>query len=124
MPFMKNLHALDAYRDTSKEVIDYFGGVGDGTCGYFHIPSPIDGAKMKVLASSDMDWDHLSVSRTNRCPNWIEMEHVKRLFFEDAETAMQLHVPTENHISVHPYCLHIWRPQKIDIPLPPSIMVA
>jgi hypothetical protein len=40
------------------------------------------------------------------------MEFVKRIFFADDETAMQLHVPLAEHISHHPYCLHIWRPQS------------
>jgi hypothetical protein len=52
------------------------------------------------------------------------MEHVKRLFFKDDETAMQLHVPPSDHLSLHPYCLHLWRPQDREIPRPPSIMVA
>jgi hypothetical protein len=51
------------------------------------------------------------------------MEHVKRLFFADDECAMQLHVPPVAHISIHPFCLHIWRPQGTVIPLPPSYMV-
>jgi len=65
---------------------------------------------MRVMASAGMGWDHVSISRQNRCPNWPEMEHIKRLFFRDDETAMQLHVPPSDHISIHPYCLHLWRP--------------
>lgn len=36
---------------------------------------------------------------------------------------MQLHVDVSDHISVHPNCLHIWRPTDVAIPLPPKIMV-
>jgi hypothetical protein len=79
---------------------------------------------MRVIASADEGWDHVSVSRANRCPNWQEMEHVKRLFFKDDETAMQLHVPPSDHISVHPNCLHLWRCQSQPIPMPPKWMVA
>jgi hypothetical protein len=39
------------------------------------------------------------------------MAFVKRLFFRDDETAMQLHVPASDHVNQHPYCLHLWRPQ-------------
>ena len=35
-----------------------------------------------------------------------------------------LHVPVALHISVHPNCLHLWRPQKDQIPMPPEWMVA
>ena len=81
------------------------------------------GQSMLVVASHGMGWDHVSVSLKHRTPNWAEMEYVKRIFFEDHETAMQLHVPVDDHISIHPYCLRLWRPQGAKIPLPPSLMV-
>jgi hypothetical protein len=116
---------LDQHRLVGPGVVKIFGGEGDETCGVFAVPSPIDGARMHVIASSELGWDHVSVSRKNRCPNWQEMEHVKKLFFEDGETAMQLHVPVEDHLSHHPYTLHIWRPNDgREIPMPPPIMVA
>jgi len=112
--------ALDRYRIDSP----FHGWRGDDTCGVFAMPSPIDGGELRVVASSGDCWDHVSVSRKNRPPNWAEMEFVKRQFFKDDEVAMQLHVPTADHISVHPNCLHIWRPQDRDIPRPPPWMVA
>lgn len=120
---MRNLTLLDAYRETGASVINQWGWSGDETCGMFHVPSPIDRAPIRVIASTGMGWDHVSVSRSNRCPNWPEMEHVKRLFFRDDETAMQLHVPPSDHVNIHPHCLHLWRPQAAEIPRPPSIMV-
>ena len=121
---MRDLHLLDAYRDKSNSVAMFYGSIGDETCGVFDVQSPTDKAYMRIVASSDGGWDHVSVSRGKRCPNWPEMEHVKRLFFKDDETAMQLHVPVTDHISVHPYCLHLWRPQQTEIPRPPAIFVA
>jgi len=120
---MRNLNLLNIYRDESPTLIALWGRPGDDTCGAFVIPSPIDMAMMRVIASSGEGWDHVSVSRRNRCPNWTEMEHVKHLFFKDGETAMQLHVPPSDHVNCHPYCLHMWRPLDVDIPRPPSIMV-
>lgn len=78
---------------------------------------------LRVIASWGMGWDHVSVSLEHRTPKWAEMERVRRTFFHDHETAMQLHVPPGEHINCHPYCLHIWRPQKVEIPRPPSSMV-
>lgn len=123
---MRNLLSpeVDVYRRTDGAIIAQFGNVGDATCGLFELPSPIDRAMLRVIASADAGWDHVSVSRTNRCPNWPEMEHVKRLFFGSDETAMQLHVPPTDHISVHPHCLHIWRPHNVEIPRPPAEFVA
>jgi hypothetical protein len=121
---MRDLRLLDAYRDRSPPVINYYGSAGDETCGVFTLPSKIDGQSLRIVASSDGGWDHVSVSRPTRCPNWIEMEQIKRLFFSADETAMQLHVPEADHISVHPHCLHLWRPQAAEIPRPPDWMVA
>ena len=121
---MRNLHLLDAFRRIDAAVIKHFGSIGDETVGAFELPSPIDKALIRVIASSADGWDHVSVSRPNRCPNWTEMEYIKRLFFKEDETAMQLHVPPSDHISVHPYCLHMWRPHDEQIPMPPKDMVA
>jgi hypothetical protein len=120
---MRDLHDLDRYRDCSQAVVDFFGDVGDSEMGAFIVPSPLDGASMRVIASSGEGWDHVSISRRNRCPNWIEMEHVKRLFFHDDETAMQLHVPPSDHRCLHPYALHLWRPLDREIPRPPNELV-
>lgn len=81
------------------------------------------GSTLRVIASHGMGWDHVSVSLELRTPRWHEMEHVKRLFFNDDETAMQLHVPTKEHINFYPYALHLWRPQTLLIPTPPWWMV-
>jgi hypothetical protein len=123
MEKMRNLHELDRYRMMTKDVIAHYGSFGDHTCGAFLVPSPIDQAEMVIIASSEGGWEHISVSRRNRCPNWAEMEHVKRLFFKDDETAMQLHVPVADHISRCDTCLHLWRPDAAEIPRPPGWMV-
>jgi len=117
---MQNLRLLDQYRLSMREVYGYD---GDATCGAFSIPSKIDGQHLRVIASAGEGWDHVSVSRADRCPNWPEMEQIKRLFFKDDEVAMQLHVPPSEHINFHPYCLHLWRPHDAKIPMPPDWMV-
>lgn len=120
---MRNLHLLDAYRDTSSSVVEHFGSAGDHETGMFRIPSPVDRAIISVVASAGFGWDHVSVSRQNRCPNWQEMEHVKRLFFKEDETAVQFHVPPADHVNDHPNCLHLWRPTGAEMPRPPKWMV-
>lgn len=119
---MRNLHQLDQYRDV-QTATKLYGFAGDHETGIFRVPSPIDRRELAVIASSGMGWDHVSVSRSNRCPNWTEMDFIKRLFFQDDETAMQLHVPADDHVNVHGYCLHLWRPLDVPIPRPPSVMV-
>lgn len=117
---MRNLRLLDAFR---VEAPSFWGFNGDETCGAFLIRSPTGSYSLRVIASAGDGWDHVSVSLSNRCPNWIEMDHVKRLFFKDDETAMQLHVPPSDNINFHPYCLHLWRPHDAEIPRPPAWMV-
>lgn len=82
-----------------------------------------------VIASNGdpaVPWEHVSVSVSgaNRCPTWGEMDAVKRLFWADDETVMQLHVPRAEHRNLHEYTLHLWRPKDAEIPRPPSWMVA
>lgn len=120
---MRNLHELDRYRVMDASVIELYGSIGDETCGVFRILSPIDGKLLTIIASSGMGWDHVSVSRYKRTPNWLEMSFVHRLFFKPEEYAMELHVPEGEHVNLHPNCLHLWRPTDGTIPVPPSIMV-
>ena len=110
---MRNLQLLESYR-----VAGDFGGDG-----IFRVPSPTDNRLLTIVASTGLDWDHVSVSQSNRCPNWPEMDHVKHMFFRDDETVMQLHVPSADHVNNHPYCLHLWRPQKAEIPRPAALLV-
>lgn len=115
---MNDLSALDEFR-----IEHPFGGRGNEWNGAFLIPH--NGVTLKVLASNGMDWDHVSVSLPNRCPTWDEMSFIARTFFKPDETAMQLHVPAHDHISFHPYCLHLWRPRRgVGIPRPPASMIA
>lgn len=120
---MRNLDLLEVYRNRAAAK-SFYGYEGDDTCGVFEVPYADGKVSLAIIASSDGDWDHVSVSTKNRCPSWAEMEHVKRLFFKDDETAMQLHVPPSDHRSYHPYCLHLWRPQRVEIPRPPAEYVA
>ncbi|RUV47801.1 MULTISPECIES: hypothetical protein [unclassified Mesorhizobium] len=124
---MRNLNDLSRFRVMLPPNIATLWGVdpaGDAICGAFVLLSPIDRRQLRVIASNGDGWDHVSVSLANRCPRWQEMEFIKRAFFRPDEVAMQLHVPPADHISHHPFCLHLWRPHAGAIPLPPPAMVA
>ena len=106
--------------------IERFRCAGDPACrfnGAWEIPHHPTGVILRVVASDGWAWDHVSVSLRNRTPNWREMEFICRLFWTEDEAVMQLHPPRSEWISNHPYCLHMWKPQDSDIPLPPTIMV-
>jgi len=120
---VKDLRGLEAWRLRGRPALEIFGTEGDDRCGVFAVGSPIDRQKMLIVVSGYDGWDHVSVSRKNRPPNWTEMDHVFRLFFAPDETAMQLHVPSTEHVNVHPHVLHIWRPHDTPIPKPPKVFV-
>ena len=76
-------------------------------------------ATLKIIASWGGGWDHISVSKKDRCSTWEEMCFVKDIFFHPAETVIQYHPAKNVYVNNHPNCLHLWRPQNIDIPTPP-----
>jgi hypothetical protein len=94
--------------------------MGDRFNGHLRIPK----RNMVIIFSNGGGWEHVSVSVKDRCPTWDEMEDIKRRFWQDTDTVMQLHVPPSEHRNCHPYCLHLWRPTHVEIPRPPGIFVA
>jgi hypothetical protein len=107
------------------------GNDGDERQGAFVIP--FKSVLLRVVASDATDWDkvgyplpkweHVSVSLGHRTPTWEELEFIRLLWWRDDETVIQLHVPVKNHINFHPYCLHLWKPIGVEIPLPPTSTV-
>lgn len=120
-------HRIEHYRVTSGP----FGSTREyGNTGLFHIPfaSPV----LRVLASDGTAWpeemgspawEHVSVSRPDRCPSWEDMDRIKQIFWADDETVLQFHVPRQDHINNHPYCLHLWKPIGVEVPRPPVATV-
>lgn len=113
---------FDPYRIPMPDVLqalDYPGARADDKSGVFLFKHP-GGGLLRVIATARGGWDHVSVSLESRIPTWEEMEWVKRRFFRESETAMQLHVPVKDHVNHHPNVLHLWRPLRGTIPMPPA----
>ena len=132
---MKPLSQLNQFRDRVME-FRYTGAYvtpeEEDFGGIFRVPSRIGIGKILIMASrynpeidreDNYEWNHVSASLQTRCPTWEEMCRIKKLFFFPEETVMQLHPPESQYVNCHPYCLHLWEPVKLTIPLPPSIMV-
>lgn len=100
------------------------GGMGDSGHGVFIVKSSSTGKRLQAVASTGEGWDHVSVSLPDRCPTWEEMAQIKKLFFWDYEYVIQYHPAKEDHINYQKFCLHLWRPQREDIPMPPKWMIA
>lgn len=115
---MRDLSHLNQYR-----VEHPTAGWGDRFNGAFMIKLPDSRLTFAVIASNGDGWEHVSVSTTERCPRWNEMQAIKELFFHDHEAVMQLHPPKSDYINNHPHCLHLWRPIDQTIPMPDMYMV-
>jgi hypothetical protein len=76
-----------------------------------------------VIASDSMGWEHVSVSRRDRCPTWDEMCQVKALFWDADDCVVQFHPARSEYVNNHPYCLHLWRPVEAEMPMPHSLLV-
>jgi hypothetical protein len=92
----------------------------DGWNGAFLVP--LEGELWHVIISDQIGWRHLSISNAQKkiLPNWTVMCRIKDAFFGDDAWVVQFHVPPEEYVDDHPYCLHLW--ESIYEPMPhPSI---
>lgn len=114
--------------------IEKVGGYPDDVPGHYHIKHPkIVQYRFMIVASDGLGWEHVSISifaieekekfSVHRCPTWEEMCFIKDCFWNETETVVQYHPAKSEHVSVHPYCLHLWRPLEESLPLPNKKMV-
>jgi hypothetical protein len=99
----------------------------DGNNGCFVIPSQVPGRTLTVIASDGLGWEHVSVSAHDtsklRTPTWNEMCQIKDMFWDDEECVIQYHPPKSEYVNNHENTLHLWRPTKGKVAVPPSILV-
>jgi hypothetical protein len=95
---------------------------GDATNGCFFVKLRHN-QEVRVIASDGLGWEHVSVSRSDRCPTWDEMCQIKDLFWDEDDCVVQYHPPKEDWVNNHPNCLHLWRPIGVEVPRPPAILV-
>ncbi len=78
-----------------------------------------------VIWSIGAGWDHVSISPFKRhyIPTWDDMCKLKSTFFYPEETVLQYHPAESQYVNQLGNCLHLWRPQHYEIPLPPPILV-
>jgi hypothetical protein len=59
----------------------------------------------------------------DRCPTWEEMCQINDMFWDKTDCVVQFHPPESEYVNNHPYCLHLWKPIGIALPMPDSILV-
>lgn len=101
------------------KIIEWFGNIG-GTGRL-----TINGIRSSVVWSTDGGWDHVSVSPIDprMTPKWDFMCELKNLFFNEDETVVQYHPQKEDYVNIKQNCLHLWKPTKAELPIPPKEMV-
>lgn len=97
-----------------------------GANGMFILPNPFTRngkPALTVIASDGQGWEHVSVSTEFRCPTWAEMCHVKATFWDAEDAVVQFHPPKLRYVNHHKFCLHLWRPVFVELPLPALYLV-
>lgn len=133
---MRNPDHFDKYRNTTHPK---FGTTAEDGCnGFFVVPlsKSLQGTTRTALCiisdgNEEIPWEHVSVrisegrgSGFHDClPTWMEMVAIKDMFWGEDEVVMQVHPAKDNYVNVHPCVLHLWKPLKAEIPLPPIIAV-
>lgn len=95
--------------------------------GAFFVPNRPSITPLKVICSPFDDksqtWQHVSVSLPNRTPFWSEMVKVKDLFWEEEDTVLQFHPPKSKYVNNMKFCLHMWKHNSMDFPVPETYLV-
>src|SRR5262245_7855102 len=97
-------------------------GTQRGVAGAYRLKR--NGVELLIIASDGMGWEHVSVSTEFRPPLWEEMCWVKDLFWGEDECVLQYHPPRTQYVNVHPHCLHLWKPYRTVVPVPPTKLLA
>jgi len=53
-------------------------------------------------------WLHVSISHQKRMPTYDEMVYLKRHWFGNEATALEIHPPRSEHVNLHKFCRHLW----------------
>lgn len=108
-----------------------------GNNGAFLLPAKIGSRRLAVIASDGKDWklsgldgipwEHVSVhcfeGKRQYTPTWLEMCHIKEIFWDADDLVVQFHPRKSEYVNNHANTLHLWRPIGIEIPTPPASTV-
>lgn len=101
-----------------------------GANGFFVFPHfRIQGYEIRCQCSDGEGWEHVSVTiapikkQASRCPTWEEMCWVKDAFWNKDDCVVQYHPAESDYVSMHHFCLHLWRPLTVELPTPDPLMV-
>lgn len=67
-----------------------------------------------ALEDDDTLWLHVSFSR-DRMPDYSDITFIKQQFFGDHFKAIMVFPAKNEHVNIHPNCLHLWSNLESDI---------
>lgn len=65
----------------------------------------------KAYMDNGDEWKHITLTRIDRLPSWVEIMRVKRDFIGPQKEAFHI-FPKESEYNVQFFALHIWSPIK------------
>lgn len=103
----------------------------DGRRGAFHFKDILELNEFICIVDcgEQSGWEHVSArartlgASTERNPTWNEMCFIKSQFWKAEETVIQYHPKESEYVNLHGNVLHLWRPLKVEIPMPPIELV-
>ena len=113
------MKSIEKLKEEKKFVIERVGIDG----GHGYLTHPLVKGKLTIRFSFGGDWDHVSVSHPRRTPGWDEMCLIKDIFFDKDECVLQYHPSETEYVNMHPHCLHLWKPQNVEFPIPKKVFV-
>jgi len=87
-------------------------GMGDGAAWYRGKNRRDPNWTTVFITGADLDgkrWLHFSIAKPSRLPTWQELVGAKNLFLGEETLAILPFVPKSRWISIHDFCLHLWR---------------
>ena len=68
--------------------------------------------RSRSILENGEEWIHISVSRSDRLPSWVELVKIRDEFLGEMKEAYHVIPSKDDYVNVHRYCLHIWSPMN------------
>lgn len=85
----------------------YVNRTEDGAA-YVHKTDHISVIESIAIELDGKRWQHVSVSRPDRLPDYADLTFVKKHWIGEDKYAYFVFPPREKHINIDKHCLHLW----------------
>jgi hypothetical protein len=85
---------------------------------YAHKTDRISVIESIAIEQDGKRWQHVSLARPDRLPDYDDLTFVKRHWIGEDKYAYQVFPPKAKHVNIHPNCLHLFSCLDGDAVLP------